>query len=392
MKYLAVLFLIFIRHAASAQQWQQMTDFPGAARDDGTTFTIGNKVYCGLGMNAWFGCNADFYAFDLDLESWSPVAGFPEGQERQYAGGFAYAGNGYVFGGIDGQGNYRNDLRKYNPVTDSWTILNAMPADGRSGMHCFVIADTAYTIGGKSASEDALDEVWAYDLLNGTWSQKSDLPSGGIWRGVSFAWDGKGFVGLGKDNAGNFSGQFHSYDPASDAWQTVSGFEMEATAYTASVQIGQLAFLYGGMNASGAYLNNVTRIDLETFGAQTLAFLPAVPRRGGMAFAGDDEFYITTGVSASARLTETWKAGYVLATDELRADEYEVHVFPNPSSGTLHIISDHAPGKVTLSDPSGKKVLEKTCSSTESVLETNFPAGVYLLSFSKGKPVKIVIQ
>ena len=43
------LFLLFIFNVNS-QSWIQIDDFPSSARDDGASFVIGNKAYCGTGF------------------------------------------------------------------------------------------------------------------------------------------------------------------------------------------------------------------------------------------------------------------------------------------------------------------------------------------------------
>ncbi len=396
-------YFIFLLSFASiiqlhAQQWQQLSDFPGNGRDDGTTFTLGTKVYCGLGMNPWFGCNGDFSAFDLDTETWSDATVFPAGEERQYANGFSYNGAGYVFGGMQCGSAYLNDLWKFDPILNTWTEQTSLPSAGRAGATCFVIGDTAYIIGGKTATENAMNEVWAYNLIAQTWTQKADLPFDGIWRGVAFSWNGNGILGLGKDNQENLSGNFYQYDPQQDSWQIIPGLTMEGTTYTAATQIENLAFLYGGMNASGTYLNTFTRIDLETFEAHILTSFPSEARRGGMAFAGDDEFYLTTGVSATGRLKETWKAGYILGSEEKSIEQPKI--FPNPSEGTFQVISAGTIDEVVITDLAGKVVYRKTFSASQANIETGLPAGAYFLlvlplSPSKGENLmlnKLIIK
>lgn len=391
MKQLLMYLLTGWMPVAFAQQWQPMADFPGGARDDGTVFAIGDKAYCGLGMNAWFGCNGDFYAFSLDTESWSGVASMPAGKERQYACGFAHQGRGYVFGGIDGSGNYLADLWQYDPSADAWTAQAPLPAGGRAGAMCFVVGDTAYIAGGKTAAVNALNEVWAFNLASHTWTQKAGMPSAS-WRGVAFSWNGKGIAGLGKDAAGDHSGVFYSYDASSDMWEQIPGLAADATTYTAATQIGSLAFLYGGMEFSGAYLNPFTRIDLETYQSHALAPFPGDARRGGMAFAGDNEVYLTTGVSASGRLAETWKAGYVLSTEEVLPSQ-EVKVFPNPSEGAFQVSSPGPIGQVRITDLSGKEVFRQDFPAEHAEIDAPFSRGVYFLRIEgKEAPVRVVFR
>ena len=133
------LFIVCIH--SNAQVWNQLADFSGDARDDATTFTIDNHVYCGLGMNTWFSCTSDFKVFDVTTETWSNGVNLPTGQERQYANGFSHQGFGYVFGGVNGSASYLNDCWKFNPQTNAWTMLPALPSSGRAGAVSFLIGD-----------------------------------------------------------------------------------------------------------------------------------------------------------------------------------------------------------------------------------------------------------
>lgn len=51
--------LLLISSAVSAQTWQQLPDFPGNARDDAASFSIGNKIYVGTGMEVGWGLTND---------------------------------------------------------------------------------------------------------------------------------------------------------------------------------------------------------------------------------------------------------------------------------------------------------------------------------------------
>jgi N-acetylneuraminic acid mutarotase len=378
MKHIFQLLVVVLPVIAGAQNWQQLTDFSSNERDDGTVFVIGNQAYCGLGMNAWFDCTADFQVFDLQTESWSAAVGLPAAAARQYANGFAHAGSGYVFGGIDVAGNYLNDLWKLDPVAGIWTIQQPLPGAGRAGAVCFVIGDTAYVAGGKSVSSTALQEVWAYSFTTGQWTQRTDLPFAGIWRGVAFAWHGKGVAGLGKNNQNAFNEAFYTYTPESDLWEQISGLSVAGAVYTASASIDHFAYLYGGMNAGGNYLNTFQRLDLETFEIHTLTNFPADARKGCMAFASAHAFYLTTGVSVTARLKETWKASEILAVAENQpADGFAV--LPNPSDGSFQVYAPEMIHEVRIFDTFGKIIYQKSVyAETVSIQEALSP-GLYVL-------------
>src|SRR4051812_11286093 len=88
------LSLLCTLHTAKSQTWQPATDFPSTERDDGTSFIIGTKAYCGTGYLPWFTTTADFYAYDMAVGTWQTVASLPAGEERQYASGFSAGGYG----------------------------------------------------------------------------------------------------------------------------------------------------------------------------------------------------------------------------------------------------------------------------------------------------------
>ncbi len=376
-----ILLLCCIYNSFFGQDWNQLTDFPGTARDDGTTFTIGNKVYCGTGLQVGWTCTNDFYAFDLLSESWSTIAPMPSAMQRQYTFSCSILGEGYVFGGINDAGDYLNDLWKYNAISNSWLQLTSMPSEGRSGGVSFVLDNKMYVVGGKSLTSAALNETWMYDPALDEWSVMADFPQNGSWRGVAFQYDNKGFVGLGKDNAGQYNLGFYSYDPALNGWNPVVDYTSIGRAYTGAAQIGQFAYLLGGVDSVGTITNTFEKIDLTNFSTLNLTPLPNPPRKGGMAFTSNDAFFITTGVSTANRLTETWKASSILSTPELFI-ETELLIYPNPSKGDFTISLKHE-GLVQLAitDVVGKVIYSQANVNLTTPFLVNLPVGIAGMCF-----------
>ena len=382
MKLIYTLVLLLQSGSIFSQNWQQIANFSGNERDDGTSFTIGNKVYCGLGMNAWFGVNADFQVFDLNTETWSQGVSLPAGEERQYANGFSHNGMGYVFGGTNGS-EFLNDLWQFDPSSGTWQALPPMPSSGKAGALSFVIADTVYIAGGKSTGVMASDELWAFDLISQQWSQKNDLPFDGMWRGVNFVWNEEAIIGLGKMNDSTLNENFYQYFPVSDSWQLIPGLSPEPATHTAFAQIGKVAFLYGGVIEDESYSNSLVRIDLETFDNTNLTAFPAEARRGGMAFTNTTDFFVTTGVSASGRLNETWKASYVLSLDESTLGS-SVSISPNPAQKSLKITSSQTIDGIQIFDMTGKTVFLQEIHSQSAVVPIELTNGMYILQSEVG--------
>ena len=85
-----IIILIVFNKTALSQTWTQISDFPATERDDGVSFVIGNKAYCGTGFKTgWITCR-DMYSFDMSSESWGTISSLPAGMERQYSSGFSY--------------------------------------------------------------------------------------------------------------------------------------------------------------------------------------------------------------------------------------------------------------------------------------------------------------
>lgn len=378
MKILLSICIISFIFDLNAQNWNQISDFTGDSRDDASVFKIDNQVYCGLGMNAGFSCTSDFKIFDLNTETWSNGISLPVGEERQYANGFSHQDFGYVFGGINSSATYLNDFWKFNSLTNEWISLPDLPAGGRAGAVCFLIADTVYIVGGKTTGGMISNEVWAFDLIQEQWFQKANLPTDGIWRGVAFSWSNTGIIGLGKSNGGNMNTGFYQYLPISDTWQIISQVNMAPTTYSAFSQIGKFGFIYGGMLENQSYSNQFLRIDLETWEIAMLTNFPAEARRGGVSFSGNAEFYLSTGVSAVARLKETWKASYILGIEEEKVSE-NVKIYPNPLKKWMTIHSDAPIQSIEILDVSGKLIEEKKVNSNQIEIPIELENGIYLV-------------
>ncbi|MBL1279587.1 MAG: hypothetical protein COA33_004920 [Fluviicola sp.] len=370
MKRLLTLFLL-IQIPISAQNWLQLSDYPSSERDDGVSFVIGNKAYCGTGLDVGFSATRDFYAFDFTTDSWTASAGLPFNEERQYATAAGYNDKGYLFGGSNSSGSL-NDLWQYDPVLNSWIELAALPDSGRGGSSNFILNDQWFIIGGKTASGLNKNEVWAYDFANNTWLQKSNLPNAGMWRGMAFASSTTGFVGLGIDSTNTYNSQFYEYNFTTDTWSVNASISLADRSYPVYSQIGDTVFVYGGVSTSGQLLNTFERIELPAQNVTQLADLTSFARKGGMPFCSQDAFYFTTGVTLTTRLKETWKASYVLSTNEL-TDLNKLVVYQKDK--LLKVKTDEAISEFTLFSILGEKV--RRVENSPSLNVENLTSGIY---------------
>jgi N-acetylneuraminic acid mutarotase len=374
-----IVSLLFMFGISFGQSWNKLQDFPGVARDDGATFTIGNKVYGGTGLQVGWTCANDFYVFDLTTETWGVIAPLPLIASRQYAVGFSILEKGYVFGGVNDSGNLLNDLWEYNPTTNSWQQKSSMPSIGRSGSLAFVINNIVYIVGGRTATQNAIPETWMYNPSTNSWTQLTNLPINGTWRGVAFANNSKGYVGLGKNNLDQYHKLFYEYTPSTNMWSPVLGYSHIGRAYTGFAQIGNFGYLFGGADSLGFIDNSFEKIDLTNFSTLVLNSFTSISRKGCMAFVGNSSFYITTGVSSTARFNETWKASNVVSINDFEKDE-TVSVFPNPTANNFTVTLKNTKLKfVKMYNFLGQEVLFVESNNPEVNISTSLEAGVYSL-------------
>ncbi len=315
MKFLPIIFVLNIL-TAFGQSWVQYDDYPGNPIDDGCVFVIGNKAYCGSGLTPWWSAERDFYAYDMSNDTWSSIDSLPIGQGRQYATAFSDGVNGFVFGGYNGS-SFLNDLLMYDPILDQWSTMTSLPGAGRSGSACFVLGDTAYIIGGKTAVDFAIDEVWAYDMSANSWSQKSALPFGTRWRSSATAHDTYGYLAHGRDSTDFFHNSFHRYDPVNDSWASLSPFPGLGRSHASMGVVKDSIYFLFGLDS-----NLTSHADVHYFdiGDSTWSSDPwiAVGRRGGMTFSSTAIYY-TTGINENdIRLNETWKLDPDVGIEELQ--------------------------------------------------------------------------
>lgn len=313
MRFLLFISLFFTVSFTHAQQWEQLADFPGTARDDGTGFVIGDSAYFGTGLTPWWSTERSFYGLDLINETWFPVDSLPIGKERQYACGF----NGYVFGGFDGT-NFLNDLWKYDPITNSWTEKSSLPSVGRSGSACFVINDTAYIVGGRTATNVAMNEIWAYSIINDNWVQKNNLTFGNRWRSSAIELNGTGYLLFGKDELDDFHNEYYAYDPLLDNWSPLAAFPSPGRSHATLMKIDNSLYACFGIDSLNNSYNDLWKYDVSLDQWSILPGLPSVGRRGGIALPYQSKFFYATGVDESdQRLVETWKYDPSLSLEEL---------------------------------------------------------------------------
>lgn len=337
MKFMRLLLVFIFCQCVSnlhAQFWQQLPDFPGNPRDDAAGFSIQDKHYCGTGRDEGFACTRNFYRFNGTLQIWEAGTPLPDGENRQYATGFAHNGFGYILCGDNCSGSFLSSFWRFDPSNEQWTTLPALPTSGRAGCVHFIIGDSLYLIGGQNSS-GILNEVWRYSINTQEWQQKNNLPIPGIWRGLAFSYDNFGYISAGKSSSSTWNSETWKYDPVFDQWSNFPALNFGERTYVGTVQKDSLLYVFGGLNTVGQTSTSFEKVNLNLFSSQSLPNFTGNPRKGAVCFSHAGDFYVTTGISGNTRLKETWKIENVMISNPISKNP--INVYPIPAMHDLFI-------------------------------------------------------
>jgi N-acetylneuraminic acid mutarotase len=118
----------------------------GAAVVNGKIYAVGGQI----GTDDATGNQSSVYAFDPSTNTWTAVASLPK--VRSHIGGatFAFDGKIVVAGGITAGGSFGqslNDVTIYDPVTNKWSVMTALPQI-RHSISATVVSGKIVAVGG----------------------------------------------------------------------------------------------------------------------------------------------------------------------------------------------------------------------------------------------------
>ncbi len=373
--------LVFlVTSLASAQSWQQLPSFPGTARDDAASFTIGNKIYVGTGMEVGWGLTNDWWCFDASTDTWSAIASMPA-TPRQYCTAFTVNDTGYVFGGVDGSGAL-NELWAYIPGTNQWVQKSSMPAEARYACAAMEAWNYGIVATGMLQSEVPTKEAWKYFPAADSWQAMSPVPGPSRHRAVACLGGGGMLITGGADSTGA---------ALSDAWSYPIWFETGEYYPAAALPEGRIDAKGGGPDmtvvAGGASDATTFRDDVWSgdFGPwNPLPSFPAGPRRGavgaGISHQWDNTFYFGLGLdSGLVRHNDWWRLDYATGIKEELAQH--IILFPNPASNKVSMEWPETwpAARVRMFNALGRVVLDQVVNKGASVDVRPLVAGHYVV-------------
>ncbi len=149
-----------------------------------------------------------------------------------------------VFGGMEAVGNIYGDGSRYDPATDTWTLLPSAGAPGPRQSHVAVWTGTQMVVwGGRADSTGG-----RYDPVADAWTPTSlvGAPLSGV--NSTVVWTGSEMIVWGGDGPGGMMNSGGRYDPANDTWSPMATAPLAPRAYHSAVWTGSEMIVWGGYN------------------------------------------------------------------------------------------------------------------------------------------------
>jgi N-acetylneuraminic acid mutarotase len=250
-----------------------MSDFPGGGRFEVASFSIGNKIYMGLGYDSQGLTVRDFWEWDGNSDQWTRMADLPVYSVRGSTT-FTMDGKGYVLAVVHRDEDLLvNELWEFDPAENKWTRMADLPENpARHYATGFSIGDKAYIgLGMKGFSYDLnqfYSDLWEWDRTTNTWTRKADFPGGARAGAAGFSIGTKGYVGTGDGNRDYFRdgltgdplwympptgydglyADFWEYDQASDTWTRKADYMGAARKGALGFSVGNKGYIGMGQD------------------------------------------------------------------------------------------------------------------------------------------------
>lgn len=182
--------------------WKQLASYPTHNTDRATSFSSGNELYVGYGFKE--GYRRDMFRYTIADNRWDSIDvgvsmyGFPTR---------SFGGTGCTCGGhhLMGTGYYRQSLNWWAELVDGthWERRADVPGRARTlaasaatDQYVYVCGGIHY--GGMNTSGDVLEDIRRYNPDTDTWKWVAVIPQG-LCNHVCFAVGGKVYLGLGEN-------------------------------------------------------------------------------------------------------------------------------------------------------------------------------------------------
>ena len=212
----------------------------------------------------------DLWAYNQTGNTWVElkIADPPAARQLHAASVVVGGDKMYVFYGWGATG-FLSDVCYYSVLESKWETA---PVNGENKpvprvSHTAVATDEGRILisgGFGQGTDHPLDDLWEYDPVTGTWSQRASLPPEAGRAGHSAVMVKDTMYVFGGKTAGGAQNDLWAYDRNSDTWQKVAASSGPGARHlhTAATANGKMV-VFGGLDANGKELGDTWELDLN---------------------------------------------------------------------------------------------------------------------------------
>jgi len=223
-----ILFFLIIPFLNFSQDWIFLGYYDGESRHHPVTFSNERYGFVIAGQNGDGQYLDDVFKYDSEQQTWQQLENFPGGP-RGYAYGVCDEFYGYVGFGSNENG-YPNDWWRYDMTNNLWEQLASFPDIGRNHPAMILIENKIF-VGLGSADGENFGDWWEYNITTNSWIEKANFNFGDRHHPFYFSIENIPYVGFGhgnyiNDNI-NIYNDFYKYDVNLNEWITLNNFPSE---------------------------------------------------------------------------------------------------------------------------------------------------------------------
>ena len=205
----------------------------------------------------------------------------------------------------------RGAFVKYESSDDLWIIVDPVISGGEGTVNLagfsFLVDPFYYWGTGVNLNENVVYNTVFSAADGGTVLKLPDYPGGARQQTSYFILNGKGYVGLGQDNKGQFFKDFWALDFSNRSWFSVAGFTDEINSNNSFISNGK-AYILTGYDVNDQPLPNFYEYDPEGDAWTRLADFGRGDGNADIGFAIDGVIYGGLGISTSGDVRrEIWR-------------------------------------------------------------------------------------
>ncbi|MFH0843070.1 MAG: IPT/TIG domain-containing protein [Bacteroidota bacterium] len=198
------------RYNAAGNAWEASGNSIFTDVYNGVAFSLNDSLYYGIYVGPESNSSIHSLWIWQSESVWLPRASLPDYTSSYSVSYFVMGNKGYILFAD-------KTFCEYNPETDAWKLLTTFPGQGsgRAGVVSFVINGKGYVGLGRDENNlnSAYDDFWIYDPASDTWTEITHMPLGGRYNSISFVVNNKAYIGFGNNSSTIPLKDFYEFDP-----------------------------------------------------------------------------------------------------------------------------------------------------------------------------------